>query len=161
MSAARPARAEDAGELVRLRAIMLASMTGADPVDDGWRDEARRIIEARIGAADGTFVSFVVDQPDRPGALAACATGIVEQRLGGPGNPSGRAGYVFNVVTDPHHRRRGYSRTCTTALLAWFRAQGVVVVDLRASAQAETLYESLGFVRTRDPAMRLRLPPQG
>lgn len=158
MDEARSAQVEDAGEMVRLRAIMLAGMNGSAPADDGWQDESRRIIQARIAAADGTFAAFVIDQPDHRGALAACATGIVEQRLGSPGNPGGRVGYVFNVATDPAYRRRGYSRACMTALLEWFGEQGIVVVDLRASEQGEALYESLGFVRTRDPAMRLRLP---
>jgi hypothetical protein len=46
-----------------------------------------------------------------------------------------------------------------TALLEWFQTQGVRKVDLRASADAEPLYRSLGFARTSDPAMRLRLEP--
>ncbi|GAB1646384.1 GNAT family N-acetyltransferase [Krasilnikovia sp. MM14-A1259] len=103
-------------------------------------------------------MSFVVAQPDAPNRLAACAVGTVETRLGGPGNPSGMTGYIFNVATDPAHRRRGYSRSCTTALLDWYRARGIVTVDLRATPEAEWLYRSLGFVRTPDPAMRLQLP---
>jgi GNAT superfamily N-acetyltransferase len=90
------------------------------------------------------------------GGLAACAIGIIEERLGNPGSPSGLVGYVFSVVTDPGQRRRGYSRGCMTALLEWFRSNGVGLVDLRASEQGLALYESLGFRRTADPAMRLR-----
>lgn len=108
MIKARRATGADAGELVRLRAVMLASMTG-------------------------------------------------EERLSSPGNPEGLFGYVFNVATDPAHRRRGYSRACVTALVDWYRERGVGIVDLRASAAAEPLYASLGFVRAGDPAMRLRL----
>jgi hypothetical protein len=44
------------------------------------------------------------------------------------------------------------------ALLAWYRDHGVSHVDLRASRQGEPLYQALGFVRTRDPAMRLVFP---
>ena len=73
MSEARAAGPADAAELVRLRVIMLGSMGGAEPVDDGWQAEARRILRARLTAADGTFAAMVVDQPGRPGALAACA----------------------------------------------------------------------------------------
>jgi hypothetical protein len=43
------------------------------------------------------------------------------------------------------------------ALLGWFRDRGIRRVDLRASAAAESLYHDLGFTRTPDPAMRLRL----
>ena len=69
-------------------------------------------------------------------------------------------GYVFNVCTDPRHRRRGYSRACLTALLDWYHDRGVRTVDLRTSASAQPLYRSLGFQLTRDPAMRLALPAE-
>lgn len=42
-------------------------------------------------------------------------------------------------------------------LLDWFRERDVPQVDLNASAEAEPLYASLGFVRKPDPSMRLRL----
>jgi GNAT superfamily N-acetyltransferase len=93
--------------------------------------------------------------------LAACAVGVIEQRLGGPANPSGLVGYVFSVATDPAHRRRGYSRACMQGLLAWFDDRRVSTVDLRASVEGEPLYRSLGFVRTVEPAMRLTLPAAG
>jgi GNAT superfamily N-acetyltransferase len=102
------------------------------------------------------MAAFVVDRPAGAAGLAACAIGIIEERLGSPASPAGLIGYVFSVVTDPDQRRKGYSRGCTTALLDWFRARGVGMVDLRASEEGESLYESLGFRRTADPAMRLR-----
>jgi hypothetical protein len=43
------------------------------------------------------------------------------------------------------------------ALLEWFRSRGVGAADLRASADGEPLYTDLGFVRTADPAMRMRI----
>jgi hypothetical protein len=42
-------------------------------------------------------------------------------------------------------------------LLDWFRERDVLQVDLNASAAAEPLYASLGFVRKPDPSMRLQL----
>lgn len=137
---------------------MIAAMQGREPDDGPWREYAQGTLERRLAEAEPTLAAFVVTQPDTPGRLAACAVGTVEARLGGPGNPSGLTGYVFNVATDPAHRRLGYSRSCTTALLNWYRSQGIVTVDLRATPAAEPLYRSLGFVRTPDPAMRLHLP---
>ena len=151
---ARPATPDDADELVRLRAIMLQSFTDPSTWNDEWRSPARDTLRRRLTGS--SMAAFVVDRPDGTG-LAACAVGIVEERLGGPGNPSGRVGYVFNVSTDPSHRRRGYSRACMEALLEWFRSRGVGTADLRASADGEPLYTDLGFVRTSDPAMRMRI----
>jgi GNAT superfamily N-acetyltransferase len=112
----------------------------------------------RPSASSVTLAAFVVDRPDGTG-LASCAVGTIEHRLGAPGDPEGRTGYVFSVATDPDMRRRGFSRECMTALLEWFRSQGVRKVDLRATAEAEPLYRSLGFARVPDPAMRLLLEP--
>ena len=113
---------------------------------------SRRLRE-RLAAEAARLAAFVVDRPDRAG-LAACVVGQVDRRLPGPRDPDGLRGYVYNVATDPAYRRRGFSRACMTAVLEWFAGCGVRVVDLRASADGEPLYASLGFVRTKDPAMR-------
>jgi GNAT superfamily N-acetyltransferase len=160
MGEVRKASAAYAAELVRLRGVMLASVTGREPVDDGWQQAARETLRTRLDEPDPTLVAFVVDRSDRPGGLAACAVGSVQFQLGGPDNPTGETGYVFSVATDPDRRRRGYSRSCMTALVDWFRDRGIKTIDLRASQEGEPLYRSLGFVRTPDPTMRLRLPAE-
>jgi ribosomal protein S18 acetylase RimI-like enzyme len=153
----RQAIAADAAELVRLRGILIAAMQGHEPQDGEWRQQVQSTLERRLSEQQPNLVAFVVAQPDAPSRLAACAVGTIEERLGGPGNPSGLTGYIFNVATDPNYRRRGYSRCCTTALLSWYRDHGIATVDLRATPPAEPLYQSLGFVRTADPAMRLQI----
>ncbi|MFF3753794.1 GNAT family N-acetyltransferase [Streptomyces sp. NPDC002018] len=154
MSHARRAVPEDAQELVRLRQVMFDSYRGPDP-DTGWQPAVAEVLRARLAEPDATLVAFVVDRPGRPGELAACAAGTVEHRLGGPTNPTGVSGHVFNVATDPDLRRRGHSRACLEALLDWYRARGVRKIHLHASREGEPLYASLGFVRTPDPSMRL------
>jgi GNAT superfamily N-acetyltransferase len=151
---ARRALSGDAEELVRLRGVML----GENASEDGhWRRVATATLRTGLAAARPTLAAFVVDRMDREEVLAACAVGAIDQRLGGPGDPFGRTGYIFSVVTDPDLRRRGYSRSCVTALLGWYRKQGIRTVDLRASPAGEPLYMSLGFVRASHPGMRLRL----
>jgi GNAT superfamily N-acetyltransferase len=151
---ARPATPDDADELVRLRAVMLRTFGDPRSWNDDWQAPSRDTLRQRLTGS--SMAAFVVDRPGG-GGLASCAVGIIEERLGSPGNPSGRFGYVFNVSTDPSHRRRGYSRACMEALLEWFRSRGVGTADLRASADGEPLYADLGFVRTPDPAMRMRI----
>ncbi|MFF3326805.1 GNAT family N-acetyltransferase [Streptomyces sp. NPDC002889] len=154
MSLARRATPEDAEELVRLRKVMQDSYLGPNP-DVSWQPAAAATLRDRLSDPAGALTAFVVERPG--GGLAACAVGTIEYRLGGPGNPEGTSGYVFSVATDEDMRRRGYSRACTEGLLGWFRERGVRRIDLRASAEGEPLYASLGFVRTPDPAMRLSL----
>lgn len=156
MIEARRATVDDAAELVRLREVLMGVLSGEGST--AWQESSRQILRRRLAESSPTMAGFVVDQPDNAGRLAACAVGVIEERLGAPRNPQGLTGYVFNVATDPGRRRRGYARACTVALLGWFRAQGVGAVDLRATAEAEPLYASLGFHRVDDPSMRARLP---
>ncbi|MGV9681049.1 GNAT family N-acetyltransferase [Nocardia sp. NPDC003482] len=154
MVMARQAVVADVAELVRLRAVMLAALH--DPIDGpvDWRSAAAERLRKELADPAGSMVAFVVD---RPGGLAACAIGVVEELLPSPHNPSGTKGYVFNVATEAAWRRRGYSRACMVALLEWFRRREVRVVDLHASRFGEPLYAALGFVPSRDPSMRLQL----
>ena len=165
-SVARQADSSDAEELVRLRAVMLASMHGIDPGEGEWREIAAETLRQRLSDPDGSMAAFVVDAgavgspaaQALPGThLAACAVGVIESRLGGPENPSGQIGYIFNVVTDDGQRRQGFSRACMEALLAWFGRRGVTRIDLAASSEGEPLYQQLGFKRSDSPRMRLHL----
>lgn len=154
MSDVRPARPEDAAELVRLRRLMFHAMKGLDEPGE-WEAAAEELLRAQLAGGTGAVVgAFVVDSPGGTGGrggtggtagLAACAVGTVEQRLPAPGHPTGRFGFVFNVCTDPGHRGRGYARATTEALLDWFAAQGVTRVDLHATPASEHLYRGFGF----------------
>ncbi|MEV6592007.1 GNAT family N-acetyltransferase [Streptomyces acidicola] len=155
MSRVRRAVAEDAEEVLRLRQVMIDAMAGAD-TSTGWQTESLPTIRAKLTDTDGTFAAFVVDHPERPGALAALVVGTIEYRIGRARNPHGTIGYVFSVATDPDQRRRGHARACMEVLLDWFREKGAGQVDLTASAEARPLYASLGFQHTPDPLMRLR-----
>jgi GNAT superfamily N-acetyltransferase len=152
MTTARFATLDDIDELVRLREIMLATWT--DTSDASWKPSAAAILRRRLGEPDPTMAVTVVDAPGASGTLASCATGVITERLPNPRNPSGRYGWVFNVVTDDPWRQRGFSRACTTALLAWFDGRDVPAVELLASEQGEGLYRQLGFAVSNEPAMR-------
>ncbi|HWC82888.1 MAG TPA: GNAT family N-acetyltransferase [Pseudonocardiaceae bacterium] len=154
----RRARAEDAGELCRLRQVMWTTLDARKPEPGPWQENALTTLRNRLGEPDPTVAGFVVARPDGAAGLAACAMGGIEEWLPGPRNPSGRVGHVHSVSTEPLFRRRGYSRACMRAILDWFEESGVTNVTLNASAQGQPLYASLGFVRSDDPAMWLYLP---
>lgn len=156
MSLVRRATPEDAREVLRLRQVMIDSVFAVGSSTE-WHAASLPTVRGKLADPGGSFAAFVVDHPYRPGALAALAAGTVEYRIGRADNPHGAVGYVFSVATDPDVRRRGYSRACMETLLDWFRERGVAQVDLNASAEAEPLYAALGFVRKRDPSMRLSL----
>ncbi|MEV4556928.1 GNAT family N-acetyltransferase [Kitasatospora sp. NPDC049285] len=152
----RPARPEDAAELVRLRTLMFESMQG-EARPGPWQDTALRLLTRQLAEPLRRLQAFVVDDPDRPGALASCAVGTLEERLPAPGHPDGRFGFVFNICTDPARRGRGHARACTAALLAWFDEQRVTRIDLHATEGGEALYRSLGFHEHSTALSRQRL----
>jgi GNAT superfamily N-acetyltransferase len=154
---ARRATAADAGELVRLRMVMFESMDGVAPQPGEWSREAVRSLRERLPEPDARTAAFVVDRPDEPGRLAACAVGAIEVRLGSPSNPAGLSGYLYNVSTDDAYRRRGYSLACVTALLDWFRHHGVARVQLHATDHGYELYRRLGFRDVEHASMVLAL----
>jgi ribosomal protein S18 acetylase RimI-like enzyme len=156
MSLVRRAAPEDAEEVLRLRQVMIDALPGGD-ASTAWHTEALPSLRRRLGEVDGDFAAFVVDHPDRPGALGALVVGTVDYRIGKAANPQGLAGYVFSVATDADARRRGYARACMDELLAWFRERGAGQVMLTASPEAEPLYASLGFALKPDPTMMLTL----
>jgi GNAT superfamily N-acetyltransferase len=156
MSLVRRALPEDAAEVLRLRQVMIDSMFPAHGSTE-WHAESLPTLRERLAEPDGDFAAFVVEHPERAGALAALVVGTVEYRIGRAGNPLGTAGYVFSVATDPDARRRGYARACMDALLEWFRARGVRQVQLTTSAEAEPMYASLGFKPKPNPLMELLL----
>ncbi|WP_433125624.1 GNAT family N-acetyltransferase [Micromonospora sp. CA-240977] len=155
MITVRRATIDDARELVRLRGVLLTAMDGRAPEPGPWQDEALRALRRRLADPEGSLAAYVVDKPAVPDELAACVVGVIEHRLGGPINPSGATGYVFNVATDPDHRRRGYARACLEALLDWYHHSGVTVIELKASGDGESIYRALGFAPTAARTLRL------
>jgi len=152
MTEVRRAGPGDAGELMRLRAVMLAGMPGAAPPEGGpWLEAGATVLRRQLADPAERLAAFVVDAP---AGLASCVVGAIDERLPVPRDPTPWRGYVYNVATDPAYRRRGFSRACMQALLDWYAEREVHVVDLRASPDGEPLYASLGFARTKDPAMR-------
>lgn len=152
MTQARHAELEDIPEIVRLREVMLSHFT--DMSDESWKPPTAEILRRRMSEDKPTIGVTVIDSPDGTG-LAACAVGTISERLPSPFTPTGRYGWIFNVVTDAQWRKRGFSRVCVTALLEWFEDQNVQVLELLASDQGQGLYEQLGFSVSHEPAMRL------
>ncbi|UWZ59488.1 GNAT family N-acetyltransferase [Dactylosporangium aurantiacum] len=137
--------------------VMFESIDGMTSEPGDWTRIAVRALRRRLPGPDARTAAFVVDRPDEPGRLAACAVGVIDERLGSPSNPAGLSGYVFNVSTDDGYRRRGYSRACMAALLGWFRDRGVPRVQLHASEDGYELYRRLGFTEADSPSMRITL----
>ena len=75
----------------------------------------------------------------------------------GPRERSGQLPIVFNVYTEPAHRRRGVAGALMDTVHAWCRQAGYSAVGLSASTEGRLLYESLGYRESPTPYMFLTL----
>lgn len=91
------------------------------------------------------------------GDVAAGSGLIVMPWPPGPMTMEPRCGFVFNVFTAPAHRKHGLARKMMDAIHEWCRAEGIERVVLNASTFGRPLYQSLGYVDSGEPMMRLRL----
>ncbi|UQX03911.1 GNAT family N-acetyltransferase [Streptomyces sp. RerS4] len=154
----RTATPADIPELIRLRAVALASLgTDPGPADADWRK-----------VADGWFRERLTDRPDvhclvvggAPGEpLLATGMAWVTYHLPNPGRPDGRRGYLDAIVTDEAARGRGHGRRIVDGLVAWLEGIGIHHVQLHASADGEPVYRAAGFTTGRYPGMDLFLTP--
>jgi GNAT superfamily N-acetyltransferase len=82
------------------------------------------------------------------GAVIVAGAGIT--LLKWPPGPSPlrseRIGFVYNVYTEPPHRKRGLARRLMETIHAWCAEHGVAAVALNAAPDARHLYESMGYI---------------
>jgi GNAT superfamily N-acetyltransferase len=75
----------------------------------------------------------------------------------GPTTMDPRCGFIFNVYTTAGHRKLGVARALMDEMHAWCRGEGIARVVLNASTFGQPLYESMGYVVSEEPMMRIRL----
>jgi GNAT superfamily N-acetyltransferase len=64
-----------------------------------------------------------------------------------------RLAFVYNVYTEPAHRKRGLARSLMEAIHAWCAGQGIAAMALNAATDARHLYESMGYFEAPSPMM--------
>jgi ribosomal protein S18 acetylase RimI-like enzyme len=139
----RQATAADIPDLVRLRRAMFESMGLDDPA----------LLDSADAAAEAYFAS-AIPAKEFFGWLAITSIGaavgsggvVIDQHPPGPGNLSGRVGYIMNLVTIPAYRRRGIARRVMQTMLQWLAERHIHLVTLHATEVGRPLYRELGFV---------------
>ena len=148
----RPATLADAAVLSRHRIGMFTDM--AVPLDAAAIDRAFRAwLETTMPA--GTYRGWLVETAD--GEIAAGGGLTIIPWPPGPSYPGDRLAFVYNVYTEPAHRRRGLARLIMDAIHAWCRDQGIGSMALNASRDGQPLYQSMGYAESSSPMMFLPL----
>ena len=102
-----------------------------------WVDDALRT---------GTYRGWVVEDGESGRASIIAGGGItVLPWPPGPRYLSDRLAFVYNLYTEPPHRRRGVARLIMNAIHEWCRANGIKSIALNASEEGRPLYEAMGY----------------
>ncbi len=146
-------RITDIGKLVQARFDYFDNDPLVPPADrDMLAANLRRYFEEHIPAGD--FVAFAVAEGE---AVAAVGFMSVTEMPPSGSVPNGRMGTLFNILTYPEYRGRGYGKALLQAIIGEAKELGLSVIDLHATEQGVGLYEKLGFEYVPYSAMRLKL----
>ena len=144
----RAATLADADVLVRHRLAMFTDMRVAF---DAAALDAR--FRAWLGdtIAAGTYRAWLAetDRGDVGGGIT------IIPWPPGPQYAGDRLAFVYNVYTDPSHRRRGLARRIMDVIHEWCRDAGITSMALNASRDGKPLYESMGYAESPSPMMFL------
>ena len=88
------------------------------------------------------FFAAIVDVDNK---IASIAFLVISEKPANLSFPTGKTGTVFNVLTYPEHRKKGYATHTMKALIEEAKKQSLSYIDLSASEAGKPLYEKLGF----------------
>jgi GNAT superfamily N-acetyltransferase len=148
----RVATSDDIVALVHHRASMFRDMgLRIDEVHDppAFR---RWLLE---GLRSRTYHAWVVATADD--AIVAGGGVAILPWPPGPHGTGGPLPFVYNVYTEPAHRRRGLARLVMDTIHTWCREQGYQRIGLAASCEGLPLYQSVGYRAPSEPHLFMRL----
>ena len=148
----RPATLDDVDTLVRHRIAMFVDM--GVPLDEPLLGRMFRDWLAATMPA-GTYHAWLVETGARE--IAAGGGISVLPWPPGPRYMGDKLAFVYNVYTEPAHRRRGVARLLMDEIHAWCRAAGIKSMALNASVDGQPLYEAMGYQVASAPMMFLAI----
>lgn len=150
--AIREATLGDADMLVHHRVAMFTDMGVA--IDRTSLEDAFRAWLA-VHVPAGRYRAWLADDAD--GVSVAGGGMVLLPWPPGPSYPGDTLAFVYNMYTEPAHRRRGLGRRILETMQTWARDNGVGSMALNASAAGRPLYESMGYAESPRAMMFLSL----
>lgn len=91
--------------------------------------------------------------------IASCAFLLIVEKPMSPSFITGKTGTVLNVYTKLEYRKKGYAKKLITMMLEDAKAEGVSIIELKATEDGYSLYKSVGFedVVTKYHNMKIEL----
>jgi GNAT superfamily N-acetyltransferase len=143
----RHATGADAAVIARQRVRMFLDMGDLEPRDAPSVESATRARLA-VELVSGEYIGWVVETGND---VVAGAGVMLHQYYPNAENPRGRpTAHIFNVYTEPEHRRHGLAQKLIAEILAWCRAHDYPRASLHASDAGRAVYERLGFAPSNE-----------
>ena len=143
----RPATLADADVMVRHRVAMFTEM--GVPLDAAVLEPAFRAWLEDVMPA-GTYRAWLVEAG---GEIAGGGGITILPWPPGPRYVGDRLAFVYNVYTEPAHRRRGLARLIMDTIHDWCRNNGITSMALNASRDGKPLYQAMGYEESPSPMM--------
>jgi len=149
----REATVADAATIARHRRLMFQAMGVFGPEDEpGFNAAVERYVERELPG--GRFRAWIVEADGQP--VAGGALLVHRGAVPFPGFLDDEPfATLFNVWTEPAHRRRGLAERIVRTMIDWCRERGIRRLSLHATEEGRGLYVRLGFEPTSE--MRLTL----
>jgi GNAT superfamily N-acetyltransferase len=147
--AVREATLDDLDALVRHRIGMFTDM-GVDVDRDGLGRAFREWLHKAMPA--GEYFAWVC-QTDAGDIVSGAGVSLFRWPPGPQPVPGDQLAFVYNVYTEPAHRRRGLARRVMETVHAWCAERGIRMLALNAAADARHLYDSMGYFEAPSPMM--------
>ena len=77
--------------------------------------------------------------------IVSCAFLLIVEKPMSPSFITGKTGTVLNVYTKPDYREKGYAKKLITTMLEDAKAEGLSIIELKATEDGYSLYKSVGF----------------
>ena len=90
---------------------------------------------------DDLMVYVARDEMD----IVSCAFLLIVEKPMSPSFITGKTGTVLNVYTKPEYRKNGCAKKLMTMMLEDAKAEGVSIIELKATEDGYSLYKSVGF----------------
>lgn len=148
----RKATLADIELLIRLRLDYLTAEKGEMTHEEEIKSQLKKYFAKHI--PQNTFVGILAEENGRVVSVAYLM--LFEK----PANQmflTGVTATIFNVLTYPEYRRKGFAAQVIRVAIKEVEAAGASRVDLSATPEGKFLYEKLGFKKSKYTEMYLPL----
>jgi ribosomal protein S18 acetylase RimI-like enzyme len=120
-----------------------------EQTENKLRAELKLFFEKEISAQ--TYISFLAMDGEK---LVGIGGMKILQKPGSFRVPDGRCGYIMNMYTLPHYRRKGIGQTILDKMIEAGQAMGIRFFELHATQDGEPLYIKAEFQKHKEPTYR-------